>query len=252
MRKVPLSLSFLVVASAVLLQLYRPGSRAQPELEDPDTKPTDAFAALQQKPAAGKTDTDSVVAPVNPIEVFTQKQDATAVKKQQTVFDYIFGDSIAEGMRMVSGKPGNTKVGRGPQGIYQAIKGFDAAKLKGKVILLTMGSGNNPSQFDEYGPQELQSLKDAGVAQVVVMGISNRHPKVDAAAMNKKIKKLAEQYGFIYGGEITNSSDKDHVHPANLNGYRAILQQAQNAYDASVKTLSVPPPAASDSLKFTP
>lgn len=239
MRKGYLTAVFFAAVTAIGVNVYRPSSRAVPELEDPNTPPSDSILVALRDTSS--TDT------LNPLSVFSQPptvQDATAVKKNAVSFDFIFGDSIAEGMRMVSNLPGNTKVGRGPKGIYEALKSYDPAALKGKNIILTMGSGNRPSEFDEYGPKQLQYLKDIGVANVVVMGISNRHPRLDSRTMNEKIKNLAKSFGFIYGGEITNASQKDNVHPPTLNGYRLILSQAQNAYDASVGNAKPVSPAA--------
>jgi hypothetical protein len=70
--------------------------------------------------------------------------------------DLIFGDSNAHGMRGKMNLEGGTKVGNGPKSILDSLKAWPREDLEGKVILLTTGAGNNPSQVDEYVPQQLQ------------------------------------------------------------------------------------------------
>jgi hypothetical protein len=107
--------------------------------------------------------------------------------KQYSGADLIFGDSNAHGMRTLKGLSGGTKIGNGPKSILDSLQAWPREDLKNKIIFLTTGASNNVAQIDEYVPQQLKYLKEAGVAGVVVMGMSEKQENADGAAANVKI-----------------------------------------------------------------
>jgi hypothetical protein len=151
---------------------------------------------------------------------------SVADRKNTTPFDFIFGDSIARGMQMSGNIPGDAVEGRSPSQILLAIGKFPRDSLKGKNILLTVGAGNAPKEVDQFVPLQMDYLIEAGVGKVTVMGVSERRRDIDGKSMNVKIKKITKDHGFIYGGPVSNTGP-DRIHPKNMDGYAALVNQAE-------------------------
>lgn len=163
----------------------------------------------------------------------TEKPAATASKK----VDVVFGDSLAEGIRMSTGLPGDAKQGRNPQQILAAIQKYDAS-LKGKTVLLSSGAANNAAQLDDFLPQQITVLQARGVKDIVIIGISAKQK--NATATNAKLKNIAKTSDCVFAGPIANPGP-DNVHPAGLKGYASLFKQAETA-------LNAPPPAPKKSV----
>lgn len=166
----------------------------------------------------------------------TPIQNTLEQKQNTSPFDFIFGDSIAEGLKRAGCLGGDAKQGRKPSEILARIKAFPRDSLKGKNILLTVGAGNAPDEVDTYVPLQLKYLKQAGAARIVVMGISKDRTDINGPAMNKQIEAFAKKYGCIFGGAITNASDRRRIHPVGHAAYESLLSQAE------MKLIAVIPP----------
>lgn len=144
--------------------------------------------------------------------------------------DFTFGDSIASGLagrhganqQTVVDDKGVSKVGASPADVLGQLKSFDKTKLKDKVVRLSSGITNNPSDLKNV-EEQIKYLVSVG-AKVQLVGVTNTPPKTGSykhlekslAGMNDKLKALTEKYkdkGVTFLGGFTPGSDG--VHPAN-------------------------------------
>lgn len=116
------------------------------------------------------------------------------------------GDSIAVGLNL----PGDAAVGRSPKAVVAALAMVPVEKLKGKVVILSTGLSNDPSQLDQAVLQ-LQMLHWAG-AKVILLGVGTRVQGLEGYNDWLKLQALARDFIFVSGWPG--------VHPDN---YRVLL-----------------------------
>ena len=58
--------------------------------------------------------------------------------------------------------------------------------------------------------------------------------------MNAKIRKIASNHGFIYGGAVTNPGG-DKIHPPTRSAYAKLLKQAEMKLEASLAPVRMQP-----------
>lgn len=148
-------------------------------------------------------------------------------------FDYVFGDSIANGLQGASGLPGHTQPGASTQTILNNVMGYGATSLTGQNILLTVGINNSGLQaFQTYGPSILSYLQSVGVTNIVVMGINDTYmvpgSSATAAEKNAAIEQVTTAAGEIFGGSYGSANTTD-GHHLNSTGYQNLYQQAVTA-----------------------
>lgn len=167
---------------------------------------------------------DAVAGPQKPLRdsMTAQAQDARPVG-----FDRVYGDSIAFGMQGATGLPGDTEGGRSPAEILAALEKENPALIRGAHILLTTGTGNDPSLMEEYVPRQLALLKEHGAAHVVVMGLSRNREDISGRAYSRRIQAMvrAAGTGFHYGGMYT-ADGGDKIHMTSAMEYRTLYRQA--------------------------
>lgn len=144
--------------------------------------------------------------------------------------DFTFGDSIASGLvgrqganqQTVMDASGVSKVGASPADVLGQLQSFDKTKLKGKVVRLSSGITNNPSDLKSV-EEQIKYLVSVG-AKVQLVGVTNTPPKTgdykhlekSLAGMNDKLSALAAKYsdkGVSFLGGFTPGTDG--IHPAN-------------------------------------
>lgn len=144
--------------------------------------------------------------------------------------DLTFGDSIASGLvgrqganqQTVMDASGVSKVGASPADVLGQLQSFDKSKLKGKVVRLSSGITNNPSDLKSV-EEQIKYLISVG-AKVQLVGVTNTPPKTGAykhlekplTGMNDKLSALASKYkdkGVSFLGGFTPGTDG--IHPSN-------------------------------------
>lgn len=111
------------------------------------------------------------------------------------------GDSIAVGLNL----PGDAAVGRSPKAVVAALAMVPLEKLKGKVVILSTGLSNDPSQF-EYVTLQLDMLRWAG-AKVILLGVGDEVPRF--VGLNRWLKAQAEarEILFVWGWPDVHPGD---------------------------------------------
>jgi peptidoglycan L-alanyl-D-glutamate endopeptidase CwlK len=119
---------------------------------------------------------------------------------------YFIGDSIAEGLKTAAGGQGDTKVGRSPAQVLQAIQ--NAPSLSGRKIVLSTGLSNNPADMSSVS-QQFQALRAKGVnpSDISVVGLGSRFNN-----LNPTLGNLVSQQGANFSGGFQAGADG--VHPA--------------------------------------
>ena len=144
--------------------------------------------------------------------------------------DFTFGDSIASGLvgrqganqQTVMDASGVSKVGASPADVLGQLQSFDKTKLKDKVVRLSSGITNNPSDLKSVEDQ-IKYLVSVG-AKVQLVGVTNTPPKTgnykhlekSLSGMNDKLSALAAKYsdkGVSFLGGFTPGTDG--IHPSN-------------------------------------
>ena len=124
-----------------------------------------------------------------------------------------FGDSIAVGY----GKnyPGKRREGASPNEIYsyllEQLKN-NPDSFRGRVINLSTGVSNNPSDFNSIVNQ-FDLLKRSNANKINILGAAN----ITYGKENQKIKEFSDKYGFNFLGGFKPSSDG--VHPETYSTY---------------------------------
>ena len=119
---------------------------------------------------------------------------------------YFIGDSIAEGLKTAARGQGDTKVGRSPAQVLQAIQ--NAPSLNGRKIVLSTGLSNNPDDMASVA-QQFEALRAKGVnpSDISVVGLGSRFDN-----LNPTLGKLVTQQGANFSGGFQAGADG--VHPA--------------------------------------
>jgi Phage tail lysozyme len=119
---------------------------------------------------------------------------------------YFIGDSIAQGLQNAAHGQGNTKVGRSPAAVLEAIN--NAPDLTGRRIVLSTGLSNNPQDIASVKAQ-FAALVAKGVSpsNISVVGLGNRFD-----SLNPTLSSLASSQGANFTGGFQAGADG--VHPA--------------------------------------
>ena len=119
---------------------------------------------------------------------------------------YFIGDSIAAGLKTAAHGQGDTKVGRSPAQVLQAIQ--NAPSLNGRKIVLSTGLSNNPGDMASVA-QQFEALRAKGVnpSDISVVGLGSRFDN-----LNPTLGKLVTQQGANFSGGFQAGADG--VHPA--------------------------------------
>lgn len=125
--------------------------------------------------------------------------------------ELVIGDSIACGVADAGDLEYDCKIGLSPKGVLAMLKTYSPEKLKGRIVILSGGVSNDPSQLSVV-EQELEYLDKAG-AKVVILGVGQVIP--DSQNINKLFGLYADHYGAI---AVAGWYE---VHPSN---YRALLK----------------------------
>lgn len=226
MKKGPLiSFAFTTAAAVTLALLLGPpraaDNAAQEEAPDKARAPQTEQALSATRPATLDT---NIAPPATEIAAPAAKADTL-----------IFGDSVAQGMKSATGHDGDAVSGRNARQILAALENFDAARLKGAIVVLTAGTGNAGGVVGPAVRRQLEYLRDAGVKNVVLMGVSDRRADFDPGPTNRALENLAQEFGFVYGGAVRNAGS-DLIHPAGKAEYRKTYRQAVAALKLAEKT----------------
>jgi biotin carboxyl carrier protein len=195
--------------------------------------------------------------------------------------DFTFGDSIASGLsgrqganqQTVVDDKGTSKVGASPADVFGQLQSFDKTKLKGKVVRLSSGITNNPSDLKTV-EEQIKYLVSVG-AQVQLVGVTNAPPKdkPNLKGLNDSLSALASKYsdkGVSFLGGFTPGSDG--IHPANASklnssynvdvqpggkigaasGAKLTLQNSSGSSVTSWKSLEVHHPSEGPAEKYRP
>lgn len=164
-------------------------------------------------------------------------------------FDLAIGDSIAVGLNDVMGlKPHGTpptttlggstiaRVGISPSDVLANIKNLishDANALRGKVVALSGGVSNGPSQF-KLVTSELQAIKNAG-ARAVLVGVSGSYhlSGFTGKQLNAELMRIASAENIQFSGSSVAGSDD--VHPKS---YHDVLTQTVVALNTPSTTVA--------------
>lgn len=234
MKKGPLISFAFTTAAAVTLALLLGPSRAVDNAAHEDGPDKTSAPRTEQVLSAthrAVTDTADTNITIPPAAEITAPIAQPA--KPDTL---IFGDSVAKGMKSATGHDGDAVGGRNSKKILAALESFDAARLKGAIVVLTAGTGNARGVVGPAVRQQLEYLRDAGVKNVVLMGVSDKRVDFDPLPTNRELEKLAQEFGFVYGGAVRNAGS-DLIHPSGKSEYKKTYQQAISALKAKEKTL---------------
>lgn len=100
------------------------------------------------------------------------------------------GDSLAVGLEL----PGDAKIGRSPAAVVTALSGIPLRLLHQRVVILSTGLSNDPSQMDEAKLQ-LDMLEATG-SKVILLGVGVVVP--GSFEINAWLKAEAEDRGWIF------------------------------------------------------
>lgn len=116
------------------------------------------------------------------------------------------GDSIAKGMKDVSGSAGTATVGANPKDVLGMLQ---SQNLSGKLVRLSSGISNNTGDLATVR-QQLQYAQKMGAKGVQLMGTSV--DRGDLSPLNAKLQALANEFpGFVQFAGGFNAADK--IHP---------------------------------------
>lgn len=152
---------------------------------------------------------------------------------------FYIGDSIADGHKNANKADGNTKIGRSPAQVRDAITSIAAGNpdaLRGKAVFLSSGLSNNPVDLVNVEKQ-LDMLKRMG-AKVTLSGVSNSYPKGDPNKMNAALAQLASKYGAAFTGGFT--AGKDNVHPKAYGGASSVPVSSGTTQGGATQPVQTP------------
>ena len=128
----------------------------------------------------------------------------------------VYGDSLGEGVKTAYGLSGDTKVGRTPQQVYDALHALPDGALAGKPVVISTGASNSPGNVEFARNQIREAVaKGADPSQITVLGVGDRP---DFAGVNDKLKEIAGQFGSRFQPVDPSKLSPDRVHPVNYNG----------------------------------
>lgn len=212
---------------------------------------------LQQQAASTAAPPAAASQPAAPAATIPQPAPEGRAPAQS--FDMAIGDSIAvqqirHGVPGVEGvfhgnQPEGTTgiVGAPPRLVLQKINQLLQANpqaVQGKTIFLSPGTSNDPTQLDAVA-QQLDTLKAAGVGNVVVPGVG---PGINGRdAINSKLQQMAQQRGFTYV-DPKIGWQPDGVHPRDVDTLRAQALDAVNKGNVTPQVQQVAQQALPEAL----
>lgn len=167
---------------------------------------------------------------------------------------FVFGDSIAVGIKNAGGADGSAKGGENADQVLARIEDFIASKgesLVGATVILSSGASN--STFERKSGEkkaldtapiarQISTLKAAGASDIILVGtgsgeskwITNRFGEYRVnfkdQQVNEKLASIASSKGAKFLGPLEsfdpsmNSSSGDGIHP--YGGYKKLYQAA--------------------------
>lgn len=192
-----------------------------------------------------------------------------AADKPKRIF--VFGDSIAVGIKNAGGADGSAKGGENTEQVLARIEDFISSKgeaLQGATVILSSGASN--STFERKTGEkkaldttpiarQISTLKAAGATNIILVGtgsgeskwIKNKYGEYRVnfkdQQVNEKLASIASSKGAKFLGPLEsfdpsmNSSAGDGIHP--YGGYKKLYQAAA---DLSPVKVSQAPQAAND------
>lgn len=135
------------------------------------------------------------------------------------------GDSIGDGVKAAIGGDGDTRVGRPPAEVLERINALPANALAGRVLILSSGMSNNPTEgITTVGKQiDAAIAKGAKPGDIKLLGVGDR-ADFKSNNINQLLIAVAAHHGvtFVPLGALPPG---EHVHP-NTKGYADIAQRA--------------------------
>lgn len=144
-----------------------------------------------------------------------------------------YGDSIAVGYG--EGAAGRRRVGASPYevlGYLQQDLAKDPTAFQGKLVNLSTGVSNNPTDFSSIEKQ-LELLKRAG-ATVNLLGASKQR----YSTQNQQLADLSKKYGINFLGGFEAGSDQ--VHPLSYSSYNGLNLNQPVSTETTEVTTSTP------------
>jgi len=170
---------------------------------------------------------------------------------------FVFGDSIAVGIKDASGRDGSAKGGENTEQVLARIEDFIASKgeaLQGATVILSSGASN--STFERKSGEkkaldttpiarQISTLKAVGAKHVILVGTGSGESKwiknkfgeyrvnFKDQQVNEKLASIASSKGAKFLGPLEsfdpsmNSSKGDGIHP--FGGYKKLFDAALNA-----------------------
>jgi hypothetical protein len=131
----------------------------------------------------------------------------------------VIGDSIGRGISFSLKVPADTKAGRPPQAVLDAVRA-NAANVSGKNVILSTGVSNNPMEV-ETANQQIEELLKAGARRVTVVGVGT---KKNLQGVNERLRDISSSHGpkVRFLGPLSGMS-RDRVHPRD---YKKLAEEA--------------------------
>ena len=163
---------------------------------------------------------------------------------------FVFGDSIGVGVQNAGKAPGAATGGDSPKVVFNKMTAYlSKNNIKGATILLSSGASNGakyevqgdkiyPQREFEYIAKQIEALKKAGAAKVILLGTASGYstwfPKtkytkgkyrVDLRGVNDQLSKIAASSGAQFTGPLEQFDDlkTDGIHP--FGGYSKIWKK---------------------------
>lgn len=144
-----------------------------------------------------------------------------------------FGDSIAAHLVRKAGtggqesgkvgiyNSGDTAVsGFGPMGVLQVIAATPDDAIRGKNIVLSTGTSNDPeNKWKDSIPMQIAALKGKGAASVTVMGVGSKY-----SDRNSELAQIAASSGASFAGPLRKVAG-DGIHSSDPKAELAAVQQ---------------------------
>ena len=181
---------------------------------------------------------------------------------------FVFGDSIAVGIKDAGGADGSAKGGENTEQVLARIEDFVSSKgkaLQGATVILSSGASN--STFERKSGEkkaldttpiarQISTLKAAGASNIILVGtgsgeskwIKNKYGEYRVnfkdQQVNEKLASIASSKGAKFLGPLEsfdpgmNSEKGDGIHP--FGGYKKLYQSAVDLAPAKVSQGSQP------------
>jgi hypothetical protein len=174
-----------------------------------------------------------------PLEGTTVVTKVAPLRVANTKIDYAFGDSNAQlaTNHGVAGEKGtDVVVGDSPKASWERMQARGPEFFRGKTILLSPGSSNEPNQV-EFIEKQAAFAQQAGVKGMVIPGVGPGIPggSDKADVLNAQLAGIAEKYGAKF--VMPDNWQKDGYHIAQVPKF---LEKANAVLQTSASAKSVP------------